>query len=419
MDGLAQGRQEASGRVDFAVKRLTDVLSYQKASDKRAAASWLADMKASCNQAESMVAAQSLGDQVVMEQERAGLAAMPKMTQYVVESEGIGFRLLTESAAVEGEAMRQALDTASACRGDKWRDAVSKAHAVADNPFNWPVVFGWSLNECGEAVVEDVKWKVQVVCDVANGIVNGLSNVGNLCLWGLQAGCGKFGWSWTWVIPTADWSRNLVCQESDAFHDAVVGVGEFVGEYVGIGLVTGGVGAVAKGGIAVGRLAVRGIGKGTVYLKNLCKAAVTVERSAEAVADIIAPVRGVVYASGEAQGIVRLARPGRVMFDGMEVRAVRGLAHVDEGTLRAMVQRGFAAKDIHGRPLVLHHLGQIPAGPLVEIPAPLHNIHNPIQHPFGNATGVGLTVEQRAAFDAWRIEYWKARALDELTGRGL
>ena len=107
------------------------------------------------------------------------------------------------------------------------------------------------------------------------------------------------------------------------------------------------------------------------------------------------------------------------MFDGMEVRAVRDLAHVDEATLRAMAQRGFAGKDIYGRPLVLHHMGQSPAGPLVEIPRPLHNINNAIQHPLGNAPGVGLTAEQRAAFDVWRVEYWKVRAIEELAKRGL
>ena len=116
--------------------------------------------------------------------------------------------------------------------------------------------------------------------------------------------------------------------------------------------------------------------------------------------------------------MIRLDRPNRLVFDGMEVRAVRDLSHVDEATLRAMAQRGFAAKDLHGRPLVLHHLEQNPAGPIVEIPKPLHNIHNPVQHPLGNAPGVGLTAEQRAAFDAWRVEYWKARAAEELTKRG-
>jgi RHS repeat-associated protein len=126
-------------------------------------------------------------------------------------------------------------------------------------------------------------------------------------------------------------------------------------------------------------------------------------------------------AAGEAPArhILRLSRTNRVVFDGLEVRAVRDVSHVKESTLRQMAKDGFAARDIHGTPLVLHHLGQNPAGPIVEIPAPLHNIHNRIQHPLGNAPGVGLTPAQRAAFDTWRVEYWKARAVEELTRRGL
>jgi hypothetical protein len=103
----------------------------------------------------------------------------------------------------------------------------------------------------------------------------------------------------------------------------------------------------------------------------------------------------------------------------MEVRAAPDLLHVDESTLRAMSQKGFAGKDINGEPLVLHHLGQNPAGPVVEMPAFRHNVHNRVQHPFGNTPGAGLTKEQRAAFDVWREDYWRARALEELQRRGL
>jgi RHS repeat-associated protein len=118
-------------------------------------------------------------------------------------------------------------------------------------------------------------------------------------------------------------------------------------------------------------------------------------------------------------GIVRGTNPSRVTFDGIEVRAVRDLSHLDESTLRAMRQRGFAARDINGHRLELHHLNQNPAGPLVEIPAPAHNIGNRVQHPFGNQPGAGLTVEQRASFNEWRIRYWQERAREELARRGL
>jgi hypothetical protein len=118
-------------------------------------------------------------------------------------------------------------------------------------------------------------------------------------------------------------------------------------------------------------------------------------------------------------GIVRGTNPSRVIFNGFEVRAVRSLSHVDVSTLRAMAKKGFAAKDINGVPLDLHHLGQNPMGPLVEIPVTRHSIANRIQHPLGNAPGAGLTDEQRAAHDLWREAYWKARALEELARRGV
>ena len=117
--------------------------------------------------------------------------------------------------------------------------------------------------------------------------------------------------------------------------------------------------------------------------------------------------------------IERLSKPGRAMFEGMEVRGVRGLSHVDESTLRAMAEEGFAAKDAKGRKLYLHHVGQNPAGPVVEVPSPYHNIGNKTQHPRGNVRGAGLSAEQRAAFDSWREDYWRARASEELERRGL
>jgi RHS repeat-associated protein len=111
------------------------------------------------------------------------------------------------------------------------------------------------------------------------------------------------------------------------------------------------------------------------------------------------------------------AKRATTTFQGMEVRAVRELSHVDDGTLQAMSRRGFAPDTVNGDQIVLHHLNQNPAGPLVELPRANHSIWNSRQHPFGNTPGAGLTAEQRAAFDAWRVEYWKARAQQELTRR--
>lgn len=103
----------------------------------------------------------------------------------------------------------------------------------------------------------------------------------------------------------------------------------------------------------------------------------------------------------------------------MEVLAVRDLSDVNESTLRAMSQKGFAGKDINGEPLVLHYLGQNPAGKVVEMPAFRHNVPNPVQDPFRKIPGAGLTKEQRAPIDTWREDYWRARALEELQRRGL
>jgi hypothetical protein len=126
---------------------------------------------------------------------------------------------------------------------------------------------------------------------------------------------------------------------------------------------------------------------------------------------------GRVATAGTRSGLAA-ARTATTTFQGLEVRAVRNLSHVDNGTLQAMSRRGFAPDTVNGDQIVLHHLNQNPAGPLVEMPRANHSIWNPRQHPFGNTPGAGLTAEQRAAFDTWRVEYWKSRAQQELIRRG-
>ncbi len=116
-------------------------------------------------------------------------------------------------------------------------------------------------------------------------------------------------------------------------------------------------------------------------------------------------------------GIQRLQRAHRAVFQGLEIRAVRDLSHLSDSTLEVMAKKGFAAKDSSGEPLVLHHLNQNPAGPLVEIPASQHSISNRVQHPLGNTPGSGLSTGQRESFNQWRKEYWKARAIEEINRR--
>lgn len=117
--------------------------------------------------------------------------------------------------------------------------------------------------------------------------------------------------------------------------------------------------------------------------------------------------------------IIRTSNKSRVFFEGMEVRGVRDLSHLSESTLRAMIEKEFGGRDINKKKLHLHHIKQKYTGPLAEIPETRHDIHNKVQHPLGNKKGVGLTKEQRVEFNAFRVRYWKARAVEELERRGL
>jgi RHS repeat-associated protein len=143
--------------------------------------------------------------------------------------------------------------------------------------------------------------------------------------------------------------------------------------------------------------------------------------------DLIGPgkavVRGVGKALTQAAGknaaieLSKKAASRTLHFKNLEVRAVRDLSHVDDATLRAMAEKGFAPKTINGEKIILHHHRQNPAGFIVEMPASNHNIGNLRQHPFGNVAGAGLTAEERAAFNTWRTEYWQWRAQQELARR--
>lgn len=62
--------------------------------------------------------------------------------------------------------------------------------------------------------------------------------------------------------------------------------------------------------------------------------------------------------------------------------------HIPVERLHAMKAGGFAATDVHGRRLDLHHLSQDPDGPLIETPALCHNVGNRSQHTYGNIAGM-------------------------------
>jgi hypothetical protein len=132
-----------------------------------------------------------------------------------------------------------------------------------------------------------------------------------------------------------------------------------------------------------------------------------------------ARARGLGQPARALPGVTPEVKRGVVEFHGLEVRAVRDLTHVDVSTLRAMQKYGFAATDGAGNSLILHHHRQNPAGPIIEMPAGNHSVGKPAQHPFGNAKGSGLTPQERAEFDQWRVDYWKWRATQELQTRGL
>jgi hypothetical protein len=71
-----------------------------------------------------------------------------------------------------------------------------------------------------------------------------------------------------------------------------------------------------------------------------------------------------------------------------------------------------------GQAIHIHHVNQEVDGFLWELARPLH-LGTPELHPLGKAAGVGLSAEERAAFDIWRDAYWRQRASYELLTRGV
>jgi hypothetical protein len=121
--------------------------------------------------------------------------------------------------------------------------------------------------------------------------------------------------------------------------------------------------------------------------------------------------------------ITFLNKKGRVMFDGVEFRAVRDLSHMSEQDLRIMYKKGVNPYDKNNTRLDGHHHRQEyhrkPGAFMAEIPEPGHDITNKVQHPYGNTKGSGLTREQRADWKQLRQQFNKERAKQELIKRGL
>ncbi|WP_029448338.1 HNH/ENDO VII family nuclease [Candidatus Odyssella thessalonicensis] len=114
--------------------------------------------------------------------------------------------------------------------------------------------------------------------------------------------------------------------------------------------------------------------------------------------------------------------PGRVLYDGVEFRAVRDLSYLSEAELRIMEKRGVAPRGGDGKPMHGHHYNQLshrdPDGFIVEMPRSKHKYANKIQHP--KSAGEGLPAEARKEWnESLREKYWKERAKTELLKRGI
>jgi RHS repeat-associated protein len=73
------------------------------------------------------------------------------------------------------------------------------------------------------------------------------------------------------------------------------------------------------------------------------------------------------------------------------------------------MRRGLAPIGPDGQPINLHHLIQTQSGGIAEVTATMHQQYSRILHINPNTVGSGI---DRAAFNAWRRDYWRARACD-------
>lgn len=73
------------------------------------------------------------------------------------------------------------------------------------------------------------------------------------------------------------------------------------------------------------------------------------------------------------------------------------------------MEKGLAPVGPDGKPVNLHHVDQTMDGPIKEMTTTNHQQNYATLH---TNTGGSPSNIDRAAFDKWRITYWKERALD-------
>jgi hypothetical protein len=68
-----------------------------------------------------------------------------------------------------------------------------------------------------------------------------------------------------------------------------------------------------------------------------------------------------------------------------------------------------APVDANGKPIALHHMLQTNAGPLAEVTSDFHQTNSRVIHINPNSIPSGI---DRRAFNAYKRQYWRARAAD-------
>jgi hypothetical protein len=120
--------------------------------------------------------------------------------------------------------------------------------------------------------------------------------------------------------------------------------------------------------------------------------------------------------------LIPLERPGFFFYEGTTHAAVRNLRHVNTSYLERMNKMGYSPYDVGGVELVGHHHRQIShrecRSMIIHMPKSLHKISNPIQHPYGNQSGKGLSKTQRLDWNKTRKAFYKEASRNEISRRG-